>query len=194
MRKTAKDTIKAALSASASRVQRLAVDDQRPVALGSERLWPLRLQDISPLAWWRTLPSDFIRDAEHLLVRFTLDRITMMRGDNDLTAALRGDPAAAIAAAFSLMPIDGMTLEVDITMTAVLRSALDGNAASALVLAHVVGRAELDHPFATELSGSWYTLHLRHTPDRRRFTPDERVVWSALRKHDGMRARTGNPA
>jgi hypothetical protein len=194
MRKTAKDTIKAALSASATRVQSLAVDDRRPVALASERLWPFRPQDISPLAWWWTLPSDLIRDAEHLLVRATLDRITMMCGGNDLPAALRGDPAAAIAAAFSLMPIDDVTLEVDITMTAVLRCALDGNAAAALVLAHVVGRAELDHPFATELSGSWYTLHLRHTPDRRRFTPDEKAVWSALRKYDETRARTGDPA
>ncbi|WMT73345.1 hypothetical protein [Bradyrhizobium sp. Ash2021] len=194
MRKTAKDTIKAVLPASATRIHSVADDNPRPATPGNERLWPFRPQDVSPLVWWRMLPSDLMRDAEHLLVCATLDGITVMRGGHDITAALQGDPAAAIAVALSLMPVDEVTLEVDIAMTAVLRCTLAGNAAAALVLAKVVGRAELDHPFATELSGSWYTHHLRHSPDRRKFTPDEKAVWSALRKCDERRARTGDLA
>ena len=58
------------------------------------------------------------------------------------------------------MPIDLITLEVDLAMTALLLHALDSSAGAALVLAHVLRRAPLDHPFAKELSVSWLMLNL----------------------------------
>ena len=66
--------------------------------------------------------------------------------------------------AYSLMPIGEATLEADLAMTAVLRGALDGDAAAALVLSHVIGSAELHYPFAMELSASWLAHRLRHSP------------------------------
>jgi hypothetical protein len=148
------------------------------------RAWPFSPEDASPLTWWRTVPSDLLRDAEALLVRTTLDKIDVLGGDPTFTAALRGDAAAAIPVALSLLPIGETTPRVDLAMTAVLRCALGGNAEAALVPAHVVGRAELGHPFATEISASWFTQHLRHSPCRRAFTPAEAKLWTALRACD----------
>ncbi|MGX1016781.1 ATP-dependent Lon protease [Bradyrhizobium japonicum] len=57
---------------------------------------PFAAQDFSPLAWWRTLPSYLLRDAEHLLLIDTLDTIYVMDRHDDFAAALRGDAAAAV--------------------------------------------------------------------------------------------------
>lgn len=145
--------------------------------------WPFHAADTSPLAWWRMLPADKFRDAEHLLLRATLNKVAVLHGKSWI-AALRGDAAASIAVALSLMPINIPTLEVDIAMTAVLASALDGDAATALMLSHVLGRAALDHPFATELAASWLAHNLRHSLDRRRFNTSEAALWKALRTLD----------
>lgn len=149
--------------------------------------WPFHAADAPPLAWWRMLPADKFRDAEHLLLRATLDKVAVLRGKSWI-AALRGDAAASIAVALSLMPIGTATLEVDIAMTAVLASALDGDAATALMLSHVLGRAALDHPFATELAASWLAHNLRHSLDRRRFSQAEAALWKALRAFDATSA------
>ena len=81
-----------------------------------------------------------------------------MRGGDILIATLRGEVAAAVAVALALMPIAEVTLEVDLAMTAVLRGALAGDGPAALVLAHVLGHADIGHPFAAELSASWLTI------------------------------------
>jgi len=97
--------------------------------------WPHEPDQTSPLAWWRRLPPDSFRDAERSLLLATLERVRVLRGSDDLTAALGCDPAAAIEVAFSLMPIETFTLEVDIAMTALARCALKHNAAASLVMA-----------------------------------------------------------
>ncbi|MDE5462211.1 hypothetical protein [Bradyrhizobium sp. CSS354] len=136
--------------------------------------------DTSPIAWWRTLPSDKLRDAEKLLLVVTLERIALLRGPAELQAAQKGDAAAAIATALSVMPIRKFTLEVDITMTALLRCAAEGDSAAALVLANVLSRTDLDH--ATELSASWFVQHIDRSPHRRSFSPEETASLTALRE------------
>jgi hypothetical protein len=143
----------------------------------ARRPWPLRPQDATPLAWWRWLPSHKLRDAEALLIDAALDRIVVLRTGKDLRAALQGDAAAAIGAAFSLLPIEELTLEADIAMTALLRCALNGNPASALALANILGRTALTHPFATELAASW---HSRISPYRVRFSVEEAALTEAI--------------
>ena len=58
---------------------------------------------------------------------------------------------------------------------------------AALTLAHVLGHAEVAHPFATELSASWLTHHPRHSQDPRRFTKEARLL-AALRERDELPA------
>jgi hypothetical protein len=146
--------------------------------------WPFNAEDTSPLAWWRTLPSDALRDAEHLLLPATLEGITVLHGGDKFTAALRGDAVAAIGVAFSLMPIEAMTLQVDIAMTALLRCALERNAAAALVLAQVLGLTDLGHSLATELAASWFARGLRHSADPRKFSQAETALLAAFRERE----------
>ncbi|AMA56831.1 hypothetical protein [Bradyrhizobium sp. CCGE-LA001] len=149
--------------------------------------WPSNAQDISPLAWWRTLPSDLLHDAEHLLVIDTLGRISMFDRDGKLPAAVRGDTAAAIGAALSLLPFDEVTLTVDITMTALLQCALRGDATSTVVLANILHRVELNYPLAAELSVSWYT-RLARGPSRRGFRARRRSCFRDRNDHAEDRA------
>jgi hypothetical protein len=146
------------------------------------RPWPFKAEDTSPLAWWRTLPSDAFRDAERLLLLATLDQINVLWGGADFAAALEGDPAAAIGVAFSMMPIEAITLKADIAMTALLRCALERNASAALVLAQVLGLTDVGHSFATELAASWFTFGLRYSADPRKFSEAETVLLAAFRK------------
>ena len=151
---------------------------------------PFKADGISPLAWWRTLPPDAFGDAERLLLLATLEQIDVLHGGDDFAAALKGDPAAAIGVAFSLMPVEAMTLKVDIAMTALLQCALERNAAAALVLAQVLGLTDLGHPFATELATSWLAYGRRFSENPRKFSKAETVLLAAFRE----RRRDGDDA
>lgn len=129
----------------------LACKTFRPLTSG----WPFNAQDVSPLAWWRSLPSTHLRDAEHLLVIDTLSKICVLDHRQNLAAAIRGDTAAAVGAALSVLPVYKVTLTADIAMTALLRCALEGDATTTLVLANILRRVELEHSLAAELSASW---------------------------------------
>lgn len=146
------------------------------------RPWPFNAQDTPLLSWWRTLPSDKFRDAEKLLLHAALERVEVLRGEVEYRAALGGDAAAAIAVAFSVTPIRDFTLRADIAMTTLLRCAADGDSAASLVLANVLGRTELGHDYATELSASWFAEHVQRSPYRRAFSSEETRLLTALRE------------
>lgn len=151
---------------------------------------PLKAEETSPLQWWRTLPADAFRDAERLLLPATLERVRVLRSNDDLTAALSGDPAAAIDAAFSLMPIETFTLEVDMAMTALARCALERHAAASLVMAQIIGLTEFDHGLAIELAASWYAHGRRCSTDPGKFSDAGTVLLAAIleRRHGGEEA------
>lgn len=148
----------------------------------ADQPWPLKAEDTSPLQWWRTLPSGAFRDAEQLLLLAMLERIRVLRGGDDLAAALGGDLAAAIGVAFSLMPIEEFTLEVDIAMTALLRCAVERDATAALVMAQIVGLTDLGHGFATELAASWFAYGRKHSANPYKFSQAEEVLLAAFRE------------
>jgi hypothetical protein len=122
--------------------------------------WPFRPEDVTPLAWWRTMPADLLGDAEHLLLSEVIGKIGVLKG-REWISAMRGDAAASVEIALETLPISTVTLEVDLAMTALTLVALDGNAAAALVLSQVLQCVSLDHPFAKELSVSWLGINLR---------------------------------
>lgn len=122
--------------------------------------WPFSPTDASPLTWWRTMPADLLGDAEHLLLKQTINKIGVLRG-REWVSAMHGDAAASIEIALAVLPISKLTLEVDLAMTTLTLNALGGNTAAALVLSNVLQRTSLDHPFSKELSVSWLVLNLR---------------------------------
>lgn len=147
------------------------------------RPWPFTRESSPPLAWWRTLPSDAFRDTERLLMQTTLEQIDVLNSGDDFRAALAGDPSAAIDVAFSLMPVEAMTLTADIAMTALLRCALDRNAAAAIVLAQILGLTDLGHSFATELAVSWLAHGRRCSDNPHKFGEAETVLLAAFQEH-----------
>jgi hypothetical protein len=161
------------------------VDEVRPVVDNPARPhrsapWPFKAENGSPLTWWRQLPSDAFRNDERLLLLATLRRISVLHGGDDLAAAMRGDVAAAIGAALDLMPIEKITLQVDITLTALMRNALDGDAASSLVMAQIVGLIDVGHEFSTELAASWLVYGRRYAADPHKFYEAESVLLEAF--------------
>jgi hypothetical protein len=155
----------------------------RAPSFGTQRLRAFKADEMSPLTWWRTLPSDAFDKAARLSLRMTLEKIEMLHADDDFKAALKGDPGAAIGVAFSLMPIAKMTLHVDIAMTALLLSALE-NAAAALVLAQLVGLTDLGHPHAIELASSWLACGRHSSEDPCKFRDAEAVLLAAFQERD----------
>jgi hypothetical protein len=145
--------------------------------------WPSRFKpsEASPLEWWRKLSPDALHDAERLLLLSTLKRVRLLHADTDLTAALHGDPAAAISAALGLMPVMEITLQTDITMTALMCTALDSNSTSSLVMAQILGLSDVGDPPAAELAEAWLAYGQWHSSDRSKFSEARTVLLAAFR-------------
>jgi hypothetical protein len=144
----------------------------------------------SPLTWWRRLPPDAIGGVERSRLLATLDNIGVLHGGDDVAAAIRGDATAAIHAASVLMPIAEITLQVDVKLTALMRTALDGDAASALVMAQIIGLSEIGCRGATELAVSWLDRgeFLSSEPDK--FREARAILLTAFKD----RAKAGDDA
>ncbi|MDO8878980.1 MAG: hypothetical protein Q8M24_07950 [Pseudolabrys sp.] len=163
MRKRTVETIDATQSAANAedRSAGRAPPTGEPAKAGraAQSPWPFNLGDVTPLEWWRTMPADHLGDVQRHHLRATMENICVMK-DHQWLSALRGDAAASIAIAIGAMPIDQVTLEVDLAMSALALSALEGSAGAALVLSHILRRTALDHPFGKDLSVSWLALNL----------------------------------
>ena len=122
--------------------------------------WPFDPDDVTALQWWRTMPADRLKDAQHLLMRSTLETVSLIKRQEWL-GGLRGDAAAGIAIALHCLPVTAVTIKIDLAMSTVALHALEDDAASALVLSHVLRRVALEHPFARDLAASWLALNPR---------------------------------
>lgn len=154
--------------------------------------WLFYPNDVSPLQWWRSMPADHLDDARHLLLRSTMEKIHILNRKKWL-GDLHGDAAACIAIALGSLPVATVTLEIDLTMSALAIHALGGNAASALILSHILRLVPLDHPFARELSVSWLILNLRRALEAKTnaVSPHHEIANCHLVDH-GTCLRTGD--
>ena len=145
---------------------------------------PPRLHDGHPLGWWRTMPPDLLSDAEYLLVRSALNGLAALGGGKDLGAAIKGDAAAAISAALSLVPVHEVTLKVDIAMTALLSCALKNDPAAVLVLSHILGLAQWGDKHAEDLGLAWLDRHIAQPMDPKRFALTETALAAAFSRQE----------
>jgi len=118
-----------------------------------------RPPDGHPISWWRIIPPRFLGEPERYYIDKSLTALAVFGADQNLTAALAGDAAGAIAAALSLAPVREITLKVDIAMTALMSVALRGDPAAVLVLAHILGRGEWGNVTAEDLGLAWLDRH-----------------------------------
>jgi hypothetical protein len=145
--------------------------------------WPFKAKTCSPLTWWRQLPPEAFGDTERLQLVDTIGRIGVLRGGADIAAAMRGDATAAIGAVLDLMPVGEMTLQIDITMTALVCAALDGSAAGALVVAQVIGLTDLGHELNIELAAAWLAHGKRYSAEPDKFSDAEVVLMAVFEEH-----------
>ena len=87
------------------------------------------------------------------------------------------------------MPVEEMTLQVDITMTALVCAALDGNAAGALVVAQVIGLTDLGHELNIELAAAWLAHGKRRSAEPDKFSDAEVILMAAFRRAPEQRRR-----
>jgi hypothetical protein len=137
-----------------------------------------------PLGWWRMMRPDLFGNAECLLVRSALHGLAVLGAGKDFGAALKGDAAAAIAAALSLVPVREVTLKVDIAMTALLSCALENDPAAVLVLAHILGLAQWGDADAEGLGLAWLDRHMVHPMDPDRFALSEAALAAAFSRQE----------
>jgi hypothetical protein len=120
---------------------------------------------IPSLHWWRTLPAPALT-GEHMETLGKTLSVFLILGEPQWKSAVAGDAAAAVGVALRVTKDrEAPTAAVDIVMTALLRPAVAGDPAAALVLAAVIDRlvgASAGHRLAT----SWLD-HARLLPDDR---------------------------
>ncbi|WP_426418990.1 hypothetical protein [Bradyrhizobium genosp. A] len=83
-----------------------------------------------------------------------------------------------------MMPINSIDFHTDIAMTALLRCALAGQAAAALVLAQIVALTDVGHALSRELSVSWLGWGFRYSTEPEKFGEAGAVVLSAIKAHE----------
>jgi hypothetical protein len=143
------------------------------------RPWPFTASESAPVAWWRKLPAHAFHEDERAQIDETLRHVDVLRGGAELRSALNGNAAAAIATALLMMPIESIDFQTDITMTALLRCALDDDAAAALVLAQIVGLTDIGHSFRREISVLWLGWGFQRSADPKKF--GEAAPWCCRR-------------
>jgi hypothetical protein len=133
--------------------------------------WPFGFQDRPPVAWWRTMPAFLFGDMQHFTLHMLLEN-TVLAPTGAWQRAIDGDADAAVRLAWNLPALE-ITPRTDLVMTALLCAALDGGLKAAMVLAHMLPDAELDHPFGADLANSWnhYPRSRNHYPRRRPLRP-----------------------
>jgi hypothetical protein len=112
-----------------------------------------------PFKLWRTFPAEAFSEARRLEV---MGHVGLhMANIKEWKDAVAGDAACAVRIALHMEIPDEVTYPVDARMTLLLYSALNGSAAAALVLAHLLRKMPLDGPMKNGLATSWLARNLR---------------------------------
>jgi hypothetical protein len=129
------------------------------VALASDAGHGFLASAIYPLSLWRTLRADEFEANELAAIKGLLAN-TVLLGQPKWRGAVAGDVPSAVAVAVSFMPVDTITVQVDIAMTALIRCAAEGDFAAAIVAANILrnlpGAMRLHRRIAT----SWFVSNL----------------------------------
>jgi hypothetical protein len=113
-----------------------------------------------PCRLWRMIPADAFDESRRLAVCVYI--VEFSPRNIEWQNAIAGDAAYAVRIALRMEIPDEVTYPIDAGMTLLLYSALQGSAAAALVLAHLLRRMPLDGPLKNRLATSWL---VRNLPD-----------------------------
>ena len=133
---------------------------QRPL---SETAAMLRTRPAVTQELWRTIPAQDFDEVRRLEVACHVGMfLTTIK---EWKAATAGDAACAVRIAMNMpIPIDHFDYPTDARMTLLLHCALNGSAAAALVLAHLLRKMPLDGAHKNQLATSWLVRSFRALP------------------------------
>ena len=116
------------------------------------------IEPFSPLAWWRTRRPSALLCQQIRGIREALLG-TEIHGEPNWNRAILGDPAIAISIAVKQMTEHKITAsEVDLSLSAVLACALEGDPASAIVVSSALRRRAKCDPLCKHLSLLWLAV------------------------------------
>jgi hypothetical protein len=122
---------------------------------------------IYPLSLWRTLRAAEFEAPDLVAIRRLLAKIVLF-GRPKWRDAVVGNAPAAIAVAVSFLPIDNVTLQVDLAMTALISCAIEGNLAAAIVVANILRNLPGSAPLHRQIATSWFVSNLATASARTR--------------------------
>jgi hypothetical protein len=114
---------------------------------------------IYPLSLWRTLRANEFEASDLAAIEGLLAK-TVLFGQPKWRDAVAGDVPAAVAVAVSLLPIDNVTFQVDLAMTALIRGAIEGDFAAAIVVANILRHLPGSMLLHRRIATSWWVSNL----------------------------------
>jgi len=113
----------------------------------------------APLSLWRTLRAEQFR-AEDLDAILRILSNTELLGQQKWSEAITGDVPATVAVAVSFMPVQSVTPQVDLAMSALARCAIEGDLAAAIVLANILRHLPGVTVSHRRIATSWFVSNL----------------------------------
>jgi len=114
---------------------------------------------IYPLSLWRTLRANEFEASDLAAIEGLLAN-TVLLGQPKWRGAAAGDVPSAVAVAVSFMPVDNITVQVDIAMTALIRCAAEGDFAAAIVAANILRNLPGAMRPHRRIATSWFVSNL----------------------------------
>lgn len=110
---------------------------------------------VHPLTLWRTLDAQRFSSGDVKALRALLARTSLL-GQPKWADAASGDAPAAVAIAVSFIPVDKMTLPLDLAMTALIACAIEGDPGAAIVVSNILPHLPSASPRHHEIAASWF--------------------------------------
>lgn len=117
------------------------------------------------LSLWRTMRAEQFGAQELDIIRRLLARIELF-GHQNWRDAVDGDVPAAVAVALSFLPIAQVTPQFDIAMTALIKSAIEGDAAAAIMASNILRNLPGSDPRHRQIATSWFVSNLAAASER----------------------------
>jgi hypothetical protein len=135
--------------------------------MSNRKLKVMSSRSFPPLALWRSIPAPELKMRDVGRLRDAMYGVQIL-GEPEWRAAVEGDPAEAVGIAIRVAAKEQLNgLVVDLVMSAVLATAIEGDHAACHLLAHILNRRSAVEPHAGNLATSW-TLASRNNASVRR--------------------------
>jgi len=128
-------------------------------AAAARRAGTRRAPARNPLTAWRTVRAGKFTSEDLVAIKEMLSK-TALLGDPRWDEAVAGDVPSAVAVAVSFLPIDVITLQVDLALTALVRFAIEGDPAAAIVLSNILRNLPGGRAGHRRIATSWFVSNL----------------------------------